>query len=107
MKKSKQLKYEIIIGLKDKDTYEQMLPTEKFIEIVTSVCKSNKIGYSIHTMDGGYIHENGTYIMEKSLNISLVYVNIKQTIEIAKLLKDLFNQETVIILETESNSYLV
>ena len=37
MKKTKQLKYEIIIGLKDKDTYEQMLPTSKFVEIVTSV----------------------------------------------------------------------
>ncbi len=107
MKKLKQSKYEIIIGLKDKDTYEQMLPTEKFIEIVTSVCKSNKVGYSIHTMDGGYIHENGKYIMEKSLSITFVYINKKQALEIAKLLKDLFNQESVIVLEQESNSYLI
>lgn len=107
MKKTKQLKYEIIIGLKDKDTYEQMLPTSKFVEIVTSVCKSNRIGYSIHTLDGGYIHENGTYIMEKSLNISLVYVTKKQALEIAKLLKDLFNQESVIVLEQSTDSYLI
>ena len=107
MKKTKQLKYEIIIGLKDKDTYEQMLPTSKFVEIVTSVCKSNRIGYSIHILDGGYIHENGTYIMEKSLNISLVYVTKKQALEIAKLLKDLFNQESVIVLEQSTDSYLI
>ena len=107
MKKLKQSKYEIIIGLKDKDTYEQMLPTSKFVEIVTSVCKSNRIGYSIHTLDGGYIHENGTYIMEKSLNISLVYVTKKQALEIAKLLKDLFNQESVIVLEQSTDSYLI
>ena len=107
MKKSKQLKYEIIIGLKDKDTYLQMLPTSKFVEIVTSVCKRHKVGYSIHTMDGGYIHENGTYIEETSLSISMVYITKKQALEIAKHLKALFNQETVIVLEQETDSYLI
>ena len=107
MKKSKQLKYEIIIGLKDKDTYEQMMPTSKFVEIVQSVCKRNNIGFSIHVMDGGYIHNNGTYIMEKSLSISLISITKEQAIKISEILKDLFNQETVIVLEEISDCYLV
>ena len=107
MKKNKLLKYEIIIGLKDKDTYEQILPTSKFISIVTSICKSNNIGYSIHTMDGGYIDNNGVYIQEKSLNISLMYVTRKQVLKIANILKDLFNQESVIVLEQKEDSYLI
>ena len=107
MQKSKQLKYEIIIGLKDKDTYHQMLPTSKFVEIVTSVCKKNNIGFSMHVMDGGYIHNNGTYILENSLNISLVYITKRQALKIASILKELFNQETVIVLEQKTDSYII
>ena len=107
MKKSKQIKYEIIIGLKDKDTYEQELSTSKFVEIVQSICKNNNIGFSMHVMNGGYIHENGTYVLEKSLNISLIDITREQSFEIADVLKSLFNQESVIVLEEYNNYYLV
>ena len=107
MKKEKQLKYEIIIGLKDKDTYEQMLPTEKFVDIVSTICENNNIGFSMHIMNGGYIHQNGDYILEKSLNISLCYINKKQVMKIAKELRKVFNQESVLVLKQKTDSYIV
>ena len=107
MSVTKQTKYEIIIGLKDKNTYKQMLSTEKFVKIVKSVCKRKYIGYSMHVMEGGYIHRNGTYINEKSLNITFYYITKKQVLEIASILKKLFNQESVIVITTGIESYLI
>lgn len=107
MKKTKQLKYEIIIGLKDKNTYKQMLPTDKFVSIVTTVCKNYHIGYSIYTTDGGYIYNNKTYIEEKSLNIELLSITQKQALKIANILKEILNQESVIVLEQQIDSYII
>ncbi len=104
---TKETKYEIIIGLKDKNTYKQMLPTEKFIDIVKKVCKKKYIGYSMHLMEGGYIHQNGTYINEQSLNITFYYITKKQVLEIASILKEIFNQESVMVITSNINSYFI
>ena len=64
-----------------------MLSTEKFVSIVISVYKKNNVGYSIHSMDGGYIHDNGTYIEEKSLNITIEYIKKKTIFKNSKYLK--------------------
>lgn len=92
-------KYSLYIGLNDKDTLEQMMPTKKFIKIISKICKSQNIGFSIKSMNGGYIHNSGIYTFENSIELSIFGVTEEQIMTLAKKLKKIFNQESIIVIK--------
>ena len=55
----KGIKYEIQIGLKDKDSYKEILNVDTFRQILTEICTEKQIGFSMLTQLGGYTHNKG------------------------------------------------
>ncbi len=55
----------IYIGLKDSEVYEQLFETEKYISILKNVCKAYRVAFSMNRINGGYFHEDGTYVEEE------------------------------------------
>ena len=45
----KGIKYEIFIGLKDKDTYEEILDVDRFKEVLTDICTEKQISFTMLT----------------------------------------------------------
>ena len=107
MQKVLQERYDILIGLKDKDLLEQLMSTNAFVEIVSNICEQSKIGYSLKKMRGGYIMKNGTYIKEESLHLSLNGISEKQALKIAEKIKESFNQECVIVTKEIIETFIV
>lgn len=89
--------YDIFVGLSDKDTHKQMMSTEKIIEIIDEVCFRRNVGFSMTTSKGGYIHDNGTYVFEESIQLSIIGITKEMALEIAKTLKKMLNQECVVV----------
>ncbi len=98
-------KYTIMIGLNDKDTYEQKFSTEKLVHILRIVCKNYRVAFSLTRNEGGYIHENGHFTQENSLALSLIGATQENVDEIAADLCALFHQESVIITKEKVESY--
>ena len=107
MERMLQERYDILIGLKDKDLLEQLMSTNAFVEIVSNICEQSKIGYSLKKMHGGYIMHNGTYIKEESLHLSLNGITEVQALKIAETIKKLLNQECVIVTKEIINTIIV
>ncbi len=108
MKKSKiQIsdKYTIMIGLNDKDTYEQKFSTDTLVNMIRIVCKNYKVAFSLTRNEGGYIHENGHFTQENSLALSLIGATQANVDEIAADLCAIFHQESVIITKEKVESY--
>ena len=95
----------IFVGLNDSTTMEQKYDTGKYISILRNVCKSYRVPFSFSLSEGGYFHDDGTYIQEKSLVITLVDVDKQLIEEMSKDLCVFFHQESVLITESEVNSY--
>ncbi|MBQ1478012.1 MAG: DUF3574 domain-containing protein [Erysipelotrichaceae bacterium] len=100
MEKSRQAM--IYIGLNDSKTHEQIYDTERYIGILKNVCKSYHVAFSMNEMNGGYFHEDGTYVEEKSLVITLLGAKEETVREIAKDLCAFFHQESVMVTFTEA-----
>ncbi len=98
-------KYTIMIGLNDKDTYEQKFSTDKLVNILRIVCKNYRVAFSLSRNEGGYIHENGHFTQENSLALSLIGATQENVDEIAADLCALFHQESVIITKEKVESY--
>ena len=93
----KQKNFIIYLGLKDKDTKKQILSDIQSYQKAENILKSFRVGFSIVEQTGGYFHENGEYVTEKSLQIKLFLDNLPKVERIALELKKQFNQESIII----------
>lgn len=89
--------HKVYIGLNDKDSKEQIFATEKYSKILKTVCKSYRTAFSVSQIDGGYFHEDGTYVEENTLVVSMTGVDDETVDEIAKDLCAFFNQESVMV----------
>lgn len=92
----------IYIGLNDKDTLVQEESLHKCVSLICDICKAQKIEFTLHKSIGGYINDNGEYIIEKGLQLSLLGADLQKTFAIANELKQRLNQETVLVTEDKS-----
>ena len=88
---------EIYVGLNDRITHKQKYEKEKYISILKKVCKSYHTAFSFDVIEGGYFHEDGTYVEETSLCVTLLDAKEELVKEIAKDLCAFFDQESVMV----------
>ena len=74
----------IYVGLNDSETRVQMYDTEKYISILKDVCRNYHVGFSVSAGQGGYFFEDGSYVQETTLVLSLIDADVDTVNEIAK-----------------------
>ena len=94
----KGIKYEIFVGLKDKDSYEEIFSVNKFKEILAEIC--TEISFSLLTQLGGYTHNKG-YTTETSLRVIIIGINEEELVQLSVRLKEMINTDTVLITKTD------
>ena len=97
----------IYVGLNDSETHEQKFSTEKYISILKDVCRSYHVAFSMNELMGGYFHDDGTYVEEKTLMLMMFNAEGKIVHEIAKDLCVFFNQESVMVSSAPCELYYV
>ena len=93
-------KYEIFIGIKDKDSYQEILNVESFKKILVEVCTEKQISFSLLTQLGGYTHNKG-YTTETSLRVIIIGISEEELITLGIKLKEMVNTDTILITKTE------
>lgn len=101
-----QRKYEIYIGLKDQETYEELFSVDDFVKILSHICNNKKIGFSLTTQVGGYSHNKG-YVTETSLRITLFGIEEDEVNKLGVLLKDVVNTDTIMITSEDCEFYFI
>ena len=100
-------KYTLYLGLNDKDKKVQIIGTLEAYKIATNILMQYTDGATIFEANGLYKHENGEFVVEKTLRIELLFVTEKQVQDIVKQLKVVFNQESVAVQKETVNSQLM
>ncbi|MBR5755920.1 MAG: hypothetical protein IKX96_00020 [Firmicutes bacterium] len=96
----KGIKYEIFIGIKDKDSYEELLNVEDFINIMSGICTEREMSFSLLTQLGGYTHGKG-YTTETSMRVIIIGVSEQEIVALGECLKKKVNTDTILITRTE------
>lgn len=65
------------------------------------------MGFSVSAGQGGYFFEDGSYVQETTLVLSLIDADVDTVNEIAKDLCVFFRQESVLITENKVRSYFI
>ena len=56
-----------------------------------------EVAFSFHVINGGYIHHDGSYTDENTLELTLLNVTEEKVMEIARDLCAFFRQESVMV----------
>ena len=96
----KGIKYEIFIGLKDRDTYDEILTVDHFKNVLFDICTERQINFSLLTQFGGYTHNKG-YTTETSLRVIIIGISEEEILLLGEKLKEIINTDTILITKTE------
>lgn len=99
--KTKTRQAKIYVGLNDATKHEQLFEKERYVSVLKNVCRSYRTAFSFDVINGGYFHEDGTYVEENSLELTLLDVSDELVKEIAKDLCAFFHQESVMVVYSE------
>lgn len=92
------IKYNIYIGLNDKDSKKQEVSTRRAKEEVIKILNANNItGLTLYEVTGVFKHEDGTLTFEKSLKVELLEVEEEEVLKSIKELKNALNQESILL----------
>lgn len=101
------IKTTFYIGLNDKDTKKQELTIIDAYKIVSNVFYTMTDGATIQECKGIYKHEDGTIVIENTLSAFCLDIDDSKIKQIAKVLKQVLNQESILIEQIESNSQFI
>ena len=100
-------KFILYLGLNDKDTKVQKIATLEAYKIAMNILQNYTEGATVYEANGLYKHDDGTFVIEKTLRIELMFVDQRTVEKIVKDLKKVFNQESVIVQKEVVNSVLM
>ena len=87
----------LYIGLNDADTKVQEHETAAYIKVLKDVCINFDVPFSFDVIRGGYIHDDGEYTEESTIELTFIGVEKDSVDGIAQELRKAFNQESVLI----------
>lgn len=106
--KNKIIKYSLYLGLNDKDTKTQKIDTLEAYKILCNLLKSYNVeGFTVYNAQGFYVHDDGSFTVENTLKVELMFIKELTVDNIIKQLKIIFNQESVIKQVEEVTSEMV
>lgn len=100
-------KFTLYLGLNDKDTKKQEINTIEAYKIVNNVVNNYCDGATIYECQGIYKHNNGEIVFEKTLKIELMFVDRLTVVSLVKDLKEIFNQESIVLQKEIVESELI
>lgn len=93
--------YTLCLWLNDKDTKKQEITSDNALELVTKFTVNYFWGGTTHLWDGVYSHDDWSIVIEKTLIIELI--TDKKIEEYVDILKQVFNQESVLVRKSIEN----
>lgn len=94
------VEYQIYIGCIDNQLRDRELVSEDELrDMVSSFFERNKIDFSILSAKGGYLHDDGWFVRENTLCISIIGSSDIDIIKLAKNLSMYMNQENAMVVK--------
>ena len=98
------LQVTFFIGLNDKVSKKQEILTVDAFKIVENIFNTYTDGATIRECRGIYKHDNGDHVIENTLECFTFEIDDQKIMEIVSILKNLLNQESILVRKEEVNT---
>ena len=91
--------YQIFIGCGDYHLQDEIISEDELREMLARFFRRKKIDFSMFSAKGGYLREDGRFISENTLCISIIESDELDIIRLAKSLSMFMNQEHSLVVK--------
>lgn len=99
---SNKIDYQIFIGLNDSQINEKVIKEQEIIEMINDFFTRKKIDFSLLKATGGYLYQNGEYIIENVLCINIIDNKQIDILKLTQSLSMFMNQENVLVMRNNT-----
>ena len=83
-------KFNLYVGLNDKDTKTQEISTLEAYKLITNIIVANDVtGFTVLEANGYYVHDDKSISIEKSLKIEMMFIDLEDKKNLKRKLKNL------------------
>ncbi len=93
------IEYQIFIGCKDSMLQREVTGEHELREILTLYFEREQIDFTLVSVQGGFLQEDGRFITENTLCIDIIGASDLDIVRLAKNLSMLMNQECILIVK--------
>lgn len=97
------IQYQMFIGCNDSFSKEEVIDIQNLEDAVASFFKRHHIDFTLLRVKGGYRHENGPFVIENTLCITVIGAPTFDIVKLAKDFSEYMNQEKVLIVKSYIN----
>lgn len=91
------VEYKIFIGCSDSQVRDEIIPEQELREMVVQFFERYEIDFSMLSAKGGYLHEDGRFMIEDTLIVDIIGAGDLDIIRLANGLSMFMNQECSLI----------
>ena len=92
--------YKIYIGCRDSQSRDEIIREQDLQEMVSAFFRRRETGFSMLNVTGGYRHDDGSFVTEDTLCISLIGAPDLGIVKLARSLAMIMNQESALVVRT-------
>ena len=101
------MEYHIYIGFNDSQQREEIVDEGYLKNMMADFFERYQVSFSMLNIKGGYLHNDGWFVTEKTLYINIIGAEEKEIEKLAKNLSMFMNQESALIMRNEvSRQYI-
>lgn len=91
--------YQIYIGCHDSRVRRKIVDDNELKELIVKFFERKEMGFSLYNVKGGYLHSDGTFIVENSLCVNIIGSNDLNIKKLARGLSIFMDQECVLVVK--------
>ena len=93
--------YQIFIGCKDGHTQKELVTEEELRNLISAFFEKKQIDFSIISLKGGFLYNNGEFVIEDTLCIDVITDNEERIKSLAEDLSMFMNQKCSLIVKSD------
>jgi hypothetical protein len=83
--------------MNDRDTYEQIIPSDKARSMINAICVKYVNAYTVHEAQGAWVDDNGILTQENTLVYTFIGVDETAIMSIVKEVLTALNQNSILV----------
>lgn len=93
--------YQIIIGCNDSFSKDEYVKYDELSKIIVDFFRRKEVDFSLLKQDGGYLYNDGSFVLENGVCVTIIGADDTKIINLAKSFKMIMNQDEVLVIKNK------
>lgn len=101
------IEYQIIVGCNDSFSRDEFVKYDELKKIIVDFFQRKEVDFSLLKQDGGFLYNDGEFVMENGVCVTIIGADDERIMSLAKSLKMFMNQERILVIKNKLETKII